>query len=324
MDLYPTEEQTHLSKMAHGALRELLPVSGLRDAPSDVARAAWPHLASLGLIGVMAPETGGGVGLSVVEASLISHELGRTLGPVSVIWSIVAADIAARGGALDICARLAEGQAWAALSLKIRGEPALLGLAGAQLALHLSPDQSLLQAPAANETQTRLACVDATSDLFLMRGEAGPVVRSTGPSGWVLAGLLIAAAMSGISRQVLDMAIEHARTRQQFGKPIGAFQAVRHTCSEMARRTEASRAMANYAAVRLSSEHPESADCVSAARIVASEAARQNCADALQLHGALGMTSEHDLHLYLKRALLLDTVLGHVDDEMLYLATGGR
>ena len=128
------------------------------------------------------------------------------------------------------------------------------------------------------------------------------------------------AAMAGIASHVLDMAVDHAQSRIQFGRPIGGFQAVRHPCAEMARRTEAARSMVHYAAVRVAAGHDEQYDSVAAARIVSSDAATRNAAETLQILGAMGMTLEHDLNLYLKRAHLLDKALGTSRTDALSLS----
>ena len=113
---------------------------------------------------------------------------------------------------------------------------------------------------------------------------------------------------------VTDLAVAYAKERQQFDRPIGSFQAVKHLCADMLVRTEVARAAVYAAGVTL--DDPEVGDperAVHAAKITAGEAAVRNAKAAIQVHGGMGFTWEVDAHLYLKRAWWLDTVLGSVD-----------
>jgi alkylation response protein AidB-like acyl-CoA dehydrogenase len=120
----------------------------------------------------------------------------------------------------------------------------------------------------------------------------------------------LAAELTGVSQRALEMTVEYARERKQFGRPIGAYQAVSHTCAQMLLETENARATTYYAAWCADAE-PESLPLASSvAKAYASDAAWNVTASALQVHGGIGFTWEHDLHFFLKRARTGGTLFG--------------
>jgi alkylation response protein AidB-like acyl-CoA dehydrogenase len=122
-----------------------------------------------------------------------------------------------------------------------------------------------------------------------------------------------AAAMLGAARRCLDLSVEYAKVREQFGQPIGSFQAIRHRCAEMLLEVENAHAATYYAAWALDADAPDRALAASVAKAYVSEAARKVCGDAIQVHGGIGFTWEYDLHLYFKRAKALEATWGDAD-----------
>ena len=116
--------------------------------------------------------------------------------------------------------------------------------------------------------------------------------------------------MTGIAARVLDMAVEYAGQRVQFGRPIGAFQAIKHRCADMMVLVETSRTAAYYAARASSSGPDEAGQAVSMAKAYCGDAARDVCNEAIQIHGGIGFAWELDLHLYLRRAKSLEYAYG--------------
>src|SRR5207245_723465 len=112
------------------------------------------------------------------------------------------------------------------------------------------------------------------------------------------------AEMLGGASRVLDMSVEYAKERVQFGKPIGSFQAVKHRCADMLVDVEGMRSTAYWAAWCIGAGHPDASVAASTAKIWCSDASKRVMASALQVHGGIGFTWEHDLHLFLKRAQL--------------------
>ena len=122
-----------------------------------------------------------------------------------------------------------------------------------------------------------------------------------------------AAEMLGASRRCLDMAVEYAKVREQFGQPIGSFQAIRHKCAEMLLEVENSHAAIYYAAWALDANAEDADLAASVAKAYVGDASRKVCGEAIQVHGGIGFTWEYDLHLYFKRAKALEVQYGDAD-----------
>jgi alkylation response protein AidB-like acyl-CoA dehydrogenase len=124
------------------------------------------------------------------------------------------------------------------------------------------------------------------------------------------AAVALAAEMCGAAQRVLDMTVEYAKLRIAFGKPIGSYQGVKHKCADMLIDIENAKSLTYYAAWAIDEDDPDAVMAVSMAKAAASDAGRRVCAAGIQLHGGIGMTWEHDLHLYLKRAKADEIALG--------------
>jgi len=122
-----------------------------------------------------------------------------------------------------------------------------------------------------------------------------------------------AAMMLGAARRCLEMSVEYAKVREQFGQPIGSFQSIRHRCAEMLLEVENAHSAAYYAAWARDAEAEDRALAASVAKAYVGDAARKVCGDAIQVHGGIGFTWEYDLHLYFKRAKTLETSWGDAD-----------
>jgi alkylation response protein AidB-like acyl-CoA dehydrogenase len=148
---------------------------------------------------------------------------------------------------------------------------------------------------------------------------ADAVVGPVGGAGPLLEALLRRAAvcasaeMLGSARRCLDMSVGYAKVREQFGQLIGSFQAIRHRCAEMLMAAENSHAAVYYAAWALNAGADDAALAASVCKAYVSEAARQVCGDAIQVHGGIGFTWEYDLHLYVKRAKALEPLWGDAE-----------
>jgi alkylation response protein AidB-like acyl-CoA dehydrogenase len=125
---------------------------------------------------------------------------------------------------------------------------------------------------------------------------------------------LTAAQLLGLADGALQLAVAYAKEREQFGRPIGSFQAVKHLCADMLTRVELARSAVYAAAVTLDGRGVDDPQrMVAAAKITAGEAALANGKSCIQVHGGMGFTAEVDAHFYLKRAFVLDTWFGSVD-----------
>ncbi|HZV50627.1 MAG TPA: acyl-CoA dehydrogenase [Candidatus Dormibacteraeota bacterium] len=140
----------------------------------------------------------------------------------------------------------------------------------------------------------------------------GEVDRGWGPLAraleWAAAGLC--AEMVGGSQRVLEMSVEYAKTRHQFGKPIGIYQAVSHKLADMLLETESARSATYYAAWAVDADAPDRSLAVSMAKAYTSDAYRRATGNGIQVHGGIGFTWEHDLHLYFRRAKAAEVMLG--------------
>ncbi|WP_030700783.1 MULTISPECIES: acyl-CoA dehydrogenase family protein [unclassified Streptomyces] len=271
-------------------------------------RALWRQLGAAGFFALRLPEEDGGVGLGLPEAVLLFEEAGRALLPGPLVATHLAAGRvkgAAEGAAVVTAAdgdrpvaHLAEADAVLAGSGPLDGEALRAFVAAARpvrsmdplTPLHLPPPEPVAGGPG------RVA--------FAPGRVAGPAVSAPGRAPAYAgrlryeAALLSAAEQLGSAARTTEMAVQHARERQQFGAPIGSFQAVKHLCADMLARTEPARAAVYAAAV--TGDPLE----IAAAELLADEAAVRNARDCLQIHGGMGFTWEADVHLHLKRAWL--------------------
>jgi alkylation response protein AidB-like acyl-CoA dehydrogenase len=148
---------------------------------------------------------------------------------------------------------------------------------------------------------------------------AEAVVGAPGQAAPLLAGLLrrgavgAAAEMLGAARRCLEMSVAYAKVREQFGQPIGSFQAIRHKCAEMLVEVENSHAATYYAAWALDAAAEDHVVAASVAKAYVGDASRRVCGEAIQVHGGIGFTWEYDLHLYFKRAKALEPMYGDGD-----------
>ncbi|MGW4308402.1 acyl-CoA dehydrogenase family protein [Streptomyces californicus] len=268
-------------------------------------RALWRELGAAGFFALRLPEEDGGVGLGLPEAVLLFEEAGRALLPGPLVATHLAAGRvkgAAEGAAVVTAAdgdrpvaHLAEADAVLAGGGPLDGEALRAFVAAARPVRSMDP-LTPLHLPPPEPVAGRAA--------FAPGRVAGPVVsgpeRAPAYAGRLRyeAALLSAAEQLGSAARTTEMAVQHARERQQFGAPIGSVQAVKHLCADMLARTEPARAAVYAAAV--TGDPLE----IAAAELLADEAAVRNARDCLQIHGGMGFTWEADVHLHLKRAWL--------------------
>ena len=125
--------------------------------------------------------------------------------------------------------------------------------------------------------------------------------------------VLAAAEAAGVADRALEMSVEYAKVREQFGRPIGTFQAIKHRCADMAVRAEVARSAVTYAAVAIEEARDDAPLAVHIAKSLATDAAIGNATDNIQNHGGIGYTWEYDAQLYLKRAKRLRPAFGDAD-----------
>ncbi len=314
------------------AARELLDdrcstarVRSVHDSGAGWDRDLWGQMVDQGWLGVTVPEADGGLGLGVVELAVLLEQTGAHVAPVPFLPTAVAIEAARRAGARDLVASLVDGSrtaciAWSegTATLRVEGDR----LTGRSDPMPFAPvaDVAVVVAQAGDGPGVFLLDLAAVG-----RPDAEPAMDLTRPLGWLdvdgapvtrLGGAdlaptvldLCAAATScellGASQTALDLAVQYAKDRVQFGRPIGSFQAVKHRCADMLVDVEGIRSAAYWAAWTLSVDDADAAIASSTAKIWAGDASKRVMASALQVHGGIGFTWEHDLHLFLKRAQL--------------------
>lgn len=356
-----TEEHRELAQAVRGWLARAVPPGEIRkllDADTPAAPGArpayWDGLAEQGLLGIHLPEAYGGGGGDLLDLAVVLEEAGRTALPGPYLASALASAVLHAAGAGELVRELAAGTRIGAVALAPGTLTAVEREDGHLLDGELPPvlsgaEADLLLLPAASATGLRWFAVDTAAQGLTVRPHrsADPTrptaaVRADGVLvsaeralrtgvGLVrdLAAVLLAAEACGTAARCLDTATEHAKVREQFGRPIGQFQGVKHLCADMLVRVEQARALA-WDAARAAGE-PRQPDEVRglAAALAAATAldAAYSCAkDTIQILGGIGFTWEHDAHLYLRRALVARQLLGAADDHRqraVRLAGGG-
>jgi alkylation response protein AidB-like acyl-CoA dehydrogenase len=267
---------------------------------------AWKELCELGWPGIFVDEQYGGQGLGIVELIILMEELGYTLAPVPFLSNAAAGLIIQAAGSDEQKQRwlpgIASGEARGAAAL-VSGDEAKLvpdGDNAEVIVLCADAGVSVVERSAADVEP--VATMDSTRRYARVRSGGGePLPGEPGPG--IGAGLLaVSAELTGVAQRAMEMAVEYARDRKQFGRPIGAYQAVSHRCAQMLLETEGARSATYYGAWTADAQ-PESLElAASMAKAYSSDAGWRVCSSSLQVHGGIGFTWEHDLHFFLKRA----------------------
>ncbi|MCB2058947.1 MAG: acyl-CoA dehydrogenase [Novosphingobium sp.] len=307
MYLAPEGDEIEIANAAANFLADILPLDRLHKPDSaDLCAAARQSLGEMGWFALALPEECGGSGLSPVEHTLFFREVGRLCGPVDLLAQALAANAASDAG---LRGSFVTGEHAAALIVADGEAWRLFGSPQASHGLLVTPEKAELFPLDAANPQTRPA-LDPANSLCLISSLPDAVDGTEGAAVWQLGQLGTAAMLVGLGEAALDLIVEYAKVRETFGRPIGAYQAVRHTCADMAIRLEAARAQLWFAAAALKEGHGDAGDHLDAAKHLANETGMA-CADSnIQLHGGIGVTEEHDAHLLLKHAMLLSRLFG--------------
>ncbi len=300
----------------------------------------WQQMVELGWTGLAVPEEWGGQGLGMVDLAVLMEEMGYALAP-SPLFSNTAAGLAlSLCGSDDQRERwlrpIAEGEKRGTLALIDSGSPGAIGeftmqakadgdgvVLDGQKTLVIDADAAdvlivatsdgrrhLVETGAEGLTISPEQSIDLTRKVYSVRFDgvrvaAADTLPADGEEYFAVFGRIcvaLAAEMTGIAQRCLEMSVEYAKDRQQFGRPIGAYQAVSHRCAEMLLHAENSRSATYYAAWTADAEPESLALASSMAKAYASENVWRVANDAIQVHGGIGFTWEHDLHFFLKRA----------------------
>ena len=325
MNLLPTSEQTQIVDAARSFLAGEAPVERLRPQHGQVGNRdarLWSDFSELGFLGLGLSEHHGGVGLGPSEEALLYRELGRHLISPAVLGLTLGARLAARAedpalleaitsGSVRI--GLANPRGPATLGPESDGEFHLIEGCEAAWAIAWSEAGAGLFRTGEFSGGADVLCMDSHLTLEQVRLEGvAPVVWVSAEEDPIAdrALLLIAAYAVGLAEAARDMAVDYAKVREQFGKPIGSFQAVKHKCADMAILAQAAWCQTAFASVTLAQGRKDARFHVTAAKMLATDAALRNAAQNIQVHGAFGFTADSDAHLYLKRAHVMDFLAG--------------
>jgi alkylation response protein AidB-like acyl-CoA dehydrogenase len=343
-----TEEQAQLRSAVRKFCAENFDEQTVRtlmesDPPFDPK--AWGRLGSeLGVLGLSVPEARGGAGGSLVDQAVAVEELGASLscGPIfGTVFLAIPALVAASGGPADLLAELVEGRRTAAFAVADRAgvfDPSVItvtasgdtlsgtvervvdaGAADDLLVAARGPDGvGLYAVDAADVERTKLVTIDLTRPQATLVFSDAPARLVAGPDeaervishALHVGSALLAVEQVGAAQHMLDVAVQYAKERLQFGRPIGSFQAVKHRLANMLVDLEHARSTAYHAVWALTDGSDDPALAASIAQATSSAAFQHIAKDAIQVLGGIGFTWEHQAHLYFKRATSDAALLG--------------
>ncbi len=315
MDFRLSEDQQALRQGIRSFCEGRCSLDHLRELEGKEAfdPALWRELAEMGVFALRVPEAQGGVGLGSADAVVVFAELGRSLVPGPLAWSHLAAGLvegAATGDAVVGGLDLMGAQPGPCLVEHWRNLDVLLALRpeGVDRIDPRTLEATAIELPL--DPLTPLHAVEALPQGERIAGAADAArLRLEGAA-------LVAGQLLGIAEATQELAVDYAKKRQQFGRPIGSFQAIKHMLADMFVRQEVARAAVYAAGATL--DDPEVGDvarAVSAAKITAGESALKNARACIQVHGGMGYTWEIPAHYYLKRTWVLETVFGTVEEH---------
>jgi alkylation response protein AidB-like acyl-CoA dehydrogenase len=320
----------------------------LAESEHGFEQSDWDEMADLGWPGLALPEEWGGQGLGIVELAVLFDEMGYALAPSPLFSNTIAGLALAQCGSDDQRERflrpLAEGKLRGAPALWDAGTPAAPGefamearadgdgvvldgekvlvmdAAAADFFLVATSDgrRHLVERDADGLTMTLATSIDPTRRLYSLRFDGVRIASEDSLPGaeadyypvFHRVCVALAAESTGIAQRTMEMAVEYAKDRQQFGRPIGSYQAVSHRCAQMLLETENARS-AVYGAAWAADAEPESLPkAASMAKAYASDAGWRVPDASIQVHGGIGFTWEHDLHFFLKRGRANAAIFG--------------
>jgi alkylation response protein AidB-like acyl-CoA dehydrogenase len=271
------------------------------DSGAGCDDALWAVMVEQGWPAIAIPEGRGGVGLGLVELAVLSEQIGRYVAPVPFVSTALALHALVAGGGGELTDRLLAGGIGA-----LAGGPGpvadlpvadILVVAEDAVTAYDVSGAGLAPEPSLDVTRS-FARLDRLARSSPIRLGGGGLAESLLDR----AAVLVAAELLGLAGRMLEVSVEYAKTREQFGRPIGSFQAVKHRLADMHVDVEGMRSSAYYAAWAVQAGGPDASLAASTAKSWCGDAGRRVLAGALQVHGGIGFTWEHDLHLYLKRA----------------------
>jgi alkylation response protein AidB-like acyl-CoA dehydrogenase len=335
-----SESQQILKSNARKFFAAECPISEVRrimetDTAHDLK--LWRSMAEQGFLGVVFPEDAGGMGLGFVELAALAEEMGRALVPGPFLSNLFAGAVLHAAGATKHLAEISNGEKTATVALlestaswdpeavtmpTLSGEKLFVPDAeSADVMVVVARDAGALALYLVEShavTKTLMPAMDLTRRLYKVAFDhpaaellaKGDAAHKALDHALKVVTVALCAEMTGGMQRMLDIAVEYAKTRKQFGKPIGQYQAVQHQCADMLLYTESSRSAAYYAAWTMTEGNAEAPAAVSIAKAYASDACRETGNRAVQVQGGMGFTWENDTHLFYRRAKASEIAFG--------------
>jgi alkylation response protein AidB-like acyl-CoA dehydrogenase len=320
----------------------------LSETETGFEQSDWQEMVELGWPGLALPEEHGGQGLGIVELATVFEEMGYALAPSPLLSNTVAGLALALCGSdeqkSELLAPLAAGERRGTVAMIDSGSPGAIGefemeardgdggvVLDGEKVLVLDADSADFMLVATSDGRRHVVegdqsgvsltpepSIDPTRRFSSVRfdGVEVPNERTLPAEGDDYFGVLqricvaISAELTGIAQRTMEMAVEYAKERQQFGRPIGSYQAVSHRCAQMLLETEGARSATYYAAWAADASPDDLSLAASMAKAYSSDAGWRVANASLQVHGGIGFTWEHDLHLWLKRAKVDAAIFG--------------
>lgn len=317
-----TDDQRMFRDNLRGFLeKECTPEHVRRLWETETGRSAelWAKLAEMGILGMLVSEAHGGLGMNEVDLVLLLEETGRVALPEPIVETaaVAAPLLEGIGGALAATwlPKIAEGKSIVTIGHRL--SPVVADAHVADL-LIVERDGDVHVVEREQVTLEPQPCSDASRRLFTVeftptdatRAASGDDAKALMDAAIDRGALAVAAQQVGMAHRMVEIAVEYAKQREQFGKPIGSFQAIKHMLATVQVKTEFARPLVYRASHSVARDAASRSSDVSQANAAASDAANLAAKTALQVHGAIGYTWEVDLHLWMKRAWALEAAWG--------------
>ncbi|MEA2375600.1 MAG: hypothetical protein QOD53_2063 [Thermoleophilaceae bacterium] len=266
----------------------------------------WGQIADLGWPGIFIEEGHGGQDLGQVELTIVMEELGYALAPTPFFSNAAAGLLIAHAGSDEQRERwlpgIASGEQRGTVGVLADGVAPLVPDADTAELIVLLENGGASVVEASSAQSERADTIDSTRRFYSVQADGGEALDGDVGAALDRIEVSLAAELVGVGQRAMEMAVEYAKDRKQFDRPIGAYQAVSHRCAQMLLEVESARASTLYASWVADNEPESLALAASMCKAYASDAGWRVTASSLQVHGGIGFTWEHDLHFFLKRA----------------------
>jgi alkylation response protein AidB-like acyl-CoA dehydrogenase len=315
-----SDDQQAIKRTAKDFLADRFKLERVRELAEagEYADDAWKEMCELGWPGIFVPEEHGGQELGTLELIILLEELGYSLAPVPFLSTAAAGLALLYAGSDEQKAQwlpgLAGGEKRGTVGIVRNGAAELVPDAGdADAIVLIDGDRATLVT--STEGVEPLDTIDSTRRFHRVPAGGGEELPGDPAPALDRISAALAAELTGVAQRAMEMAVEYARDRKQFERPIGAYQAVSHRCAEMLLQVEGARSASYYAGWTADAEPETHPLAASMAKAWASDAGWRVTADSLQVHGGIGFTWEHDLHFFLKRAKVDGILFGSARDH---------